>query len=303
MIDELVHGLKSSKADLDGNRRISADEIFQYLEEAIAAKSPELRPRRWAFDQSRSGAAIIANAELPGEDMIPTAIEKRYSVVQDIRLPILDLIAPTYILDKHFYFLDWNPAFDEILAEPLKLVRGLHHGKTLIQALVNCEEVVKHAKETFGEERQPLTDTEILVYDSDRDGPKKYGVIHFQKLPVRSATSRATSRDGPSASTSCGPATAKALGRHHGQDRAAVSWSRYATVYDTLLLEFPEYLELVKQVTSLVGSSRRCLDLGAGTGNGALCLLADDRKARSLGRRDQRHDAQTFPCQTRGVRP
>src|SRR5271157_642462 len=279
LIDELVHGLKSSKADLDGNRRICVEEIFQYLEEAIGAKSPEFRPRRWAFDQSRSGAAIIAKAELPGEDRIPTAIQKRYSVVQDIRLPILDLIAPTYILDKHFYFLDWNPAFDEILAEPLKLVRGLHHAKTLIQALVNCEEVVKHAKEVFGEERQPLTDTEILVYDSDRDGPKKYGVIHFQKVACQISDERGDIK-GWSVSLNilragdCEKLWADIMARIE----QTVSWSRYATVYDTLLLEFPEYLELVKQVTSLVGSSRRCLDLGAGTGNGALRLLADNEK-------------------------
>ena len=277
MLTHIVHGLKSSKADLDGNRRVSIDEFFQYIEDSIIAGSPEYRPSRWAFDQTRGGALKIADAALPGEGKNPTTVHKRYNVVQDIRLPILDLIPPTYLLDKHFYFLDWNPAFDELIARPLRLVRGLHHGKTFIQALENCEEVVKHAKETFGVERQPLTDTEILVFNSDRDGHSKYGQIEFQKLACQINDEHGEIK-GWSVNLNILKADklANLWSDLMARIEQSVSWSRYAAVYDTLLLEFPEYLDLVRLVTDQVGNARRCLDLGAGTGNCTMRLLEDD---------------------------
>lgn len=277
LITHMVHGLKSSKADLDGNRKISVEELFQYVEESVASGAPDIRPSRWAFDQSRSATLIIADAALPGEDKDPTAIQKRYNVVQDIRLPILDLIAPTYLLDKHFYFLDWNPAFDELIARPLKLVRGLHHAKAFVQACDNCEDVVKHAKETFGVEREPLTDTEIMVFNSDREGQKKYGLIQFQKVACQISDERGESK-GWSVNLNILQAVrgASLWADLMARIEESVSWSRYAAVYDTLLLEFPEYLDLVKLVTSQVGNARRCLDLGAGTGNGTIRLLEDN---------------------------
>ena len=70
-----------------------------------------------------------------------------------------------------------------------------------------------------------------------------------------------------------GRASRKTVGRHDGQDRANGELVTLCSVYDTFLLEFPEYLDLIKRVTSQVGNARRCLDLGAGTGNGTVCLL------------------------------
>lgn len=55
-----------------------------------------------------------------------------------------------------------------------------------------------------------------------------------------------------------------------------VGWSRYAVVYDNLLLEFEEYGKLIKLVADQVGSAARCIDLGAGTGNTTLHLLESD---------------------------
>ncbi|MBV8231010.1 MAG: TIR domain-containing protein, partial [Planctomycetaceae bacterium] len=274
LIRALVHGLKSGRADLDGNRMISVGEVFEFLEKEIAASAAEWRPCRWSFDQSKHDAVRIADAKLPGEDNRPTAFKSRYRVIQDIRLPLLDLIAPTYLLNKHFFFLDWNPAFDEVIAKPLKLVRGLHHAKVFVQALANSEDVVRHARETFGGERQALVDAEVLVFDSDRDGQRRYGTIRFQKLAAQIADEHGEVLGW---SVSLNILEAGDLARLWEDIRVRieeeVSWSRYAVVYDTLLLEFPEYLALIAQVTGQVGNARRCLDLGAGTGNGALRLL------------------------------
>ena len=179
LIKAMVHGLKTGKADVDRNRRVDIGELFSYVEEAARGATRPRPPVRWAFDQSKADL-VIANAALPGEDQAPTPIVRRYSISQDIRQPILDLTVPTYILDQHFFLLDWNPAFDEVIAKPLKLVRGQDHAKALIQALGNVEEVVKHAKEVFGSERHPLVDTEILVFNSE-----KYGEVRFRKVAAQ----------------------------------------------------------------------------------------------------------------------
>ena len=57
-----------------------------------------------------------------------------------------------------------------------------------------------------------------------------------------------------------------------------MNWTRYAYSYDKLLLPFNDYRRLVKLVVSKVGDARRCVDLGAGTGNGTLMLLESDPK-------------------------
>ncbi|HMB06386.1 MAG TPA: TIR domain-containing protein [Isosphaeraceae bacterium] len=277
LINDLVHGLKSGKADLDGNRKVSVEELFHYLEGAAKAKAPDVRLARWAFDPSKGEGVIIADFELPGEEKKPTALQDRDRFVQDTRQPILDLIAPTYILDKHFYFLDWNPAFDEVVAKPLKLVRGLHHVRLFVQALANCEEVIRHAKETFGGERQPLTDTELLVFDSDQHEPPRYGTIRFQKIAAQ-ITDECGGIRGWSVSLNVLEAgDARRLWTDiMARIEQEVGWTHYAVVYDSLLLRFPEYRDLIALVASKVGGARRCLDLGAGTGNGAIRLLESD---------------------------
>jgi len=56
---------------------------------------------------------------------------------------------------------------------------------------------------------------------------------------------------------------------------AETNWSRYAESYDQMLLHFPEYDKLLSQVSDLLGNAKRCADLGAGTGNSTLRLLAN----------------------------
>ena len=51
-------------------------------------------------------------------------MENRWRIVNSARKAVLDLTGPTYLLDANFHFLDWNPAFDEVVAKPLRLLRG-----------------------------------------------------------------------------------------------------------------------------------------------------------------------------------
>ena len=41
----------------------------------------------------------------------------------DLRARVFDFVGPTYIIDTNGRFLDWNPAFEEVISIPLKLVR------------------------------------------------------------------------------------------------------------------------------------------------------------------------------------
>ena len=139
-----------------------------------------------------------------------------------------------------------------------------------MQALANVEEVVDH-KETFGGERHPLVDTEVLVFKSD-----KYGEVRFRKVAAQ-ITDDVGNTIGWSVCLNVLDAGSgdgiwpDVLARMEDE----VNWSHYAVVYDTLLLAFPEYGALIEQVTRLVDGKRRCIDLGAGTGNNALPLLKD----------------------------
>jgi ubiquinone/menaquinone biosynthesis C-methylase UbiE len=269
----LTHGLRSGKADVERDRKVTVDELFCWLEEAVASEDPERPPARWAFDQSNADL-VLAEAGLPGDDQIPTPIVKRYTVSQDIRQPVFDLTVPTYILDRHFYLLDWNPAFDELVAQEIKLVRGQDHAKTFVQALTNCEEVVRHAQEVFGGAHYPLIDTEELVFPSCR-----YGQVRFRKVAAQIADGTGDIK-GWSVSLDVIDAEDSARLWHDMLARIEdeVGWSRYGVVYDDLLLQFPDYRALVQQVAGLVGGSRRCIDLGAGTGNGTIELLRDPER-------------------------
>jgi len=57
-----------------------------------------------------------------------------------------------------------------------------------------------------------------------------------------------------------------------------ITWSKYSAVYDALLLKFPAYRRLLRQVAEEVGEAKRCADLGAGTGNSTVALLEADPK-------------------------
>ena len=199
-------------------------------------------------------------SEVPGE--------RRWRVVDAARVSVLDLVGPTYLLDNNYHFLDWNPAFDELVAKPLRLVRG-SHAEDFILALANSREVIERAQEKFKPKTVPLVDTEILKFQTER-----YGLITFRKIAGQIA------QDADQSVVWCITLNIHSAEREaelwedlHRRLEREVNWSRYAVSYDRMLLEFDDYGTLLDDVTKLVGDARVCADIGAGTGNSALRLL------------------------------
>lgn len=189
-------------------------------------------------------------------------------VVQEVFRPTLDLIGPSYSLDSNYYFLDWNPAFDALVAKPLGLARA-DHCVDFIKRLENCDQVVERSKTVFAPGKDPLVDVEELLFQSP-----SYGRVKFHKIAALMSDDKGNPL---SWSVNLNIASAEKetdLWRDLAQALQDVAnWSRYALSYDKLLMPFTDYNELLKLIVSQVGDARRCADLGAGTGNATLKLF------------------------------
>jgi tetratricopeptide (TPR) repeat protein len=54
----LIQGLESGEADLDGNGKVTYDELYDYVSGQVKQKTPQQTPRKWGFDTE--GQIIIA---------------------------------------------------------------------------------------------------------------------------------------------------------------------------------------------------------------------------------------------------
>jgi ubiquinone/menaquinone biosynthesis C-methylase UbiE len=188
--------------------------------------------------------------------------------VQDTSRLTLDLMGPFYTLDNNYYFLDWNPAFEMLVAKPLGLARA-DHSVDFIKQLDNCNEVIERSKNVFALGKDPLVDTEDLLFRSPA-----YGLIKFRKI----AGLINDQRGNPSSWTvnlniASAEKETELWGDLEQRLQDVVNWSRYAVSYDRLLTPFTDYNDLISLVVSQVGDAKLCADLGAGTGNATLKLL------------------------------
>lgn len=88
-----------------------------------------------------------------------------------------DHLPPTYILNPHYCFIDWNSTFDEIVALPLGLEKGQHVSE-FVKQLEDKEKILERATRIFGIVGNiPFVDQEVLVWKS-----KQYGKITFRKI-------------------------------------------------------------------------------------------------------------------------
>ena len=183
---------------------------------------------------------------------------------------------PAYILDKNYYFLDWNAAFDLLIAGPLGLQRTYSHAGEFLAALSNAAAVFERSKRIFATGSEPLVDAEALVFQS-----KRYGTIEFHKLATQTADNNARL----AAWTVCLNISQADHADKIWEDvtrrlKEDLHWARYAISYDKLLLNFDDYGSLVTMMVDKLRTCNHCIDLGAGTGNGTLKLLQarPDRK-------------------------
>jgi ubiquinone/menaquinone biosynthesis C-methylase UbiE len=190
------------------------------------------------------------------------------NMIHDPARLALDLMGPSYTLDSNYYFLDWNPAFDALVAKPLGLARA-DHSVDFIKRLENCDEVIERSKIVFAGGKDPLADTEDLLFRSPA-----YGLTKFRKIAALVSDEKGNPSSW-SVNLNIASAEQDATLWQDLEKRLqdAVNWSRYAASYDRLLTPFTDYNELVSLLVSLVGDAVVCADLGAGTGNGTLKLL------------------------------
>lgn len=205
---------------------------------------------------------------LPGSKEKPSGPDESWRRIISARAPAFDHSIPAYLLDDNYFFLDWNGAFDELVAAPLGLKRG-SHAEDFVRELENVEAVYNRSTEIFDPNNVPLIDLEPLVFRS-----KKYGEIEFQKIAVQIPNA-----SGGLAAWSVFLNISRAdemeqlwsdLQKRMLED---LNWSLYAISYDKLLLEFDDYHQLLTLICSKLDDCRLCLDLGAGTGTGTLRLL------------------------------
>ncbi len=111
-----------------------------------------------------------------GTSIEPASAPRTQAFVRDLRRVTLDVIAPTYILDPNFQFVDWNISFENLVARPLGLRLGMHV-ISFVNQLANLDSVLKRSVRVFAPGQHPLCDTEALVFRSE-----KFGEIEFQKI-------------------------------------------------------------------------------------------------------------------------
>ncbi len=151
-------------------------------------------------------------------------------------------------------------------------IRRGEHGLEFIRQLANCRDVIERSKVVFGAGKDPLVDVELLHFDSD-----EYGIVLFQKI----ASQICDEEGNPMAwCVNLNVLVAEQIQKLWDDVKLRlerdVNWSRYAVSYDKLLTPFDDYRELVDLVVSMIGDAKRCIDLGAGTGNGTVRLLETD---------------------------
>lgn len=160
-------------------------------------------------------------SELPGSKDLTFARDERDELVAGVREIILDYVGPTYILDQSYHFVDWNPLFEELIAKPLRLVRG-QHAELVIEGLLNVRDVVSRSIDTFGMPTPPQVDTELLAINLEGLGSKR-SPCRFQMTKVEFTDGLFTSSLSMSSTArscgrlSCGGLSKRSLGRNMRQ--------------------------------------------------------------------------------------
>jgi ubiquinone/menaquinone biosynthesis C-methylase UbiE len=272
-------GKRVRRTESDAYIPVSVNELFQYVQKKMQDENAPQTPHIWNIEST--GDFVLCETRLRGaKERAAIAPARRWEVMRDEKRAVFDLVGPAYILDRAYHFLDWNTAFELLVARPLQLRRGTHVIEFL-DKLNNRDEVFQRSNTVFLPGQDPLVDEEVLRYQSN-----KYGEITFHKL-----ASQIPNLEGGSKAWSVQLNVVGVEMNQHQlwQDIAAdlrkhAVWSKYADSYDKVISRFTAYQRLVNLLVSLVGSSLRCADLGAGTGNVTMRLLAD-QNGRSSGQR------------------
>jgi SAM-dependent methyltransferase len=178
---------------------------------------------------------------------------------------------PTYYLDKHLNLIDWNPAFELIFRPILHKVRFQHVNHFIVE-LANWKDVFRRAREFTERVKRgelPSVHMEPLVYNSS-----DYGVVHMEKVACQLNDTDANLKAWSVALLIEKIDWARFRADLEQRLKDDKLWSLYARSYDAVLLEFPPYKALLKEVIDAIPrGARQVLELGAGTGNATRELL------------------------------
>jgi SAM-dependent methyltransferase len=233
--------------------------------EAESAANDPREPPSDAPDSIRLRVQVL-NAQIYGAQSKPPNLDRWYQDIHPTLHQAVFYTVPTYFLDRDLYVLDYNVAFEMIFSRAAKYLRG-RHVNWFIAQLRNHDQVQKHGRQfterVTHENTFPLIDLEPIVYDSPDFGP-----VSFTKI-----ASQLNDRDGRLQGWAVAlmlkqiawePFEAR-LGEKLRLDKL---WSVYASSYDRILPDFPEYAKLIGDVLEVLpGGNLLVADLGAGTGN------------------------------------
>jgi ubiquinone/menaquinone biosynthesis C-methylase UbiE len=268
----LVEGINSAVSKVPKSKSlgipVTVHELFEYVKRQMVQEKAPQTPHIWNLEST--GDITFAEIFLKGTREQPLPARQRWPLIREQKRSLFDLIGPSYILDRAFHFLDWNSAFELLVAQPLGLQRGVHVGHFLSK-LANVAEVVERANKVFIPGQDPMVDEEELQLRTE-----KYGVISFRKIACQIPNVRGLSK------TWSVHLNISNIEKNRDQlwaDMAAdlrrhAVWSKYAESYDRVISPFGEYRKLLELLVSRVGKASRCIDLGAGTGNVTIKLLA-----------------------------
>ncbi|HEY4311552.1 MAG TPA: methyltransferase domain-containing protein [Pirellulales bacterium] len=208
-----------------------------------------------------------------GPDLLITRVHDTISTSEPARTPrqwdeppLFHGLGPVYILGETYSFVDWNAAFQHLVATPFCLNRG-DDVKIFMKQLDNWEsDVAAHSIRQFPAGSEPDVDTEVLQFRHP-----KYGLVIAQKFASRVRNDR---------SLWCvalhvtfvqrGDLWNSLMDVVHND----TIWTSYANCYDSVVAKFSQHTKLVEKVVEQIGSAPlKCLDVGAGTGSTTLELL------------------------------
>lgn len=268
-----VEGINSAVAKVTRNKNlgipITVHELFHYVKVRMEQEGAPQTPHIWNLEST--GDITFAEIYLKGTREQPLPARQRWALLREQKRGLFDLSGPTYVLDRAFHFLDWNSAFELVVARPLGLKRGVHVLEFLSK-LSNVQQVVERSNKVFLPGQDPMVDEEELQLGTD-----KYGVITFRKLACQIPSTRGLSRTwSVHLNISNVQKNRDELWAHMATElRRHAVWSKYSESYDKVISPFSEYRKLLELLVSRVGNASRCLDLGTGTGNVAIKLLSD----------------------------
>jgi ubiquinone/menaquinone biosynthesis C-methylase UbiE len=209
--------------------------------------------------------------DILGAAAAPPGLDRWYAQLRPVIHQSASYTTPTYFLDTDLNILDWNIAFD-LLFQEIAARLQYQHVNALIARLLNYDEVFTHARQFTEEVRKgylPFVDTERLMYRS-----RRYGDVSFMKVATQLHTPAGELQGW---SVALLPETIDwPLFCNDIEQRihAEKMWSVYASAYDRILLQFPPYTQLLKDVGSVIPDvAGHVIDIGAGTGNSTKALL------------------------------